>query len=120
TPGPACYGRGGQEATVTDAAIVAGHLDPRWFLGGRMQIDNDAAEAALRSRVGEPLGMSPQQAASGVLRLAGVRMAQLISEMTVQVGLDPRDYTLVGFGGAGPMFLADLVGEIGAARGIVP
>lgn len=120
TPGPACYGRGGQEATVTDAAIVAGHLDPRWFLGGRMQIDNDAAEAVLRSRVGEPLGMSPQQAASGVLRLAGVRMAQLISEMTVQVGLDPRDYTLVGFGGAGPMFLADLVGEIGAARGIVP
>jgi N-methylhydantoinase A len=105
---------------VTDAAIVAGHLDPQRFLGGRMQIDADAAEAAVRNRVAAPLRMPPHEAASGVLRLAGARMAQLISEMTVQVGLDPRDYTLVGFGGAGPMFLADLVQEIGAARGIVP
>lgn len=106
--------------TVTDAAIVARHLDPSHFLGGRMSIDALAAEEAIRTKVAEPLGMSTKEAACGILRVTGVRMAQLINEMTVQVGLDPRDYVLVGFGGAGPMFLAALVEEIEAARGIVP
>lgn len=119
-PGPVCYGRGGKLPTVTDAAIVARHLDPAHFLGGRMSIDVAAAERAIQTHVADPLGMSSEEAACGVLRLAGVRMAQLINEMTVQVGLDPRDYVLVGFGGAGPLFLSALVEEIDAERGIVP
>jgi len=120
SPGPVCYGRGGSVPTVTDAAIVARHLDPSQFLGGRMKIDAAAAERAIQGQIAEPLGLDPAEAASGILRLTGVRMAQLINEMTVQVGLDPRDYVLVGFGGAGPMFLSALVEEIEAARGIVP
>jgi N-methylhydantoinase A/oxoprolinase/acetone carboxylase beta subunit len=119
-PGPVCYGRGGTVPTVTDAAIVARHLDPAHFLGGRMSIDAHAAEQAIRVHVAGPLDMTSEEAACGVLRLAGVRMAQLINEMTVQVGLDPRDYVLVGFGGAGPLFLSALVEEIEAEKGIVP
>lgn len=119
-PGPACYGRGGTVPTVTDAAIVAGHLDPAQFLGGRMAIDARAAEAAVRDHVAAPLGLPLPEAASGILRLAAVRMGQLIGEMTVQVGLDPRDYVLVGFGGAGPLFLGALLDEVEAASGLVP
>jgi N-methylhydantoinase A/oxoprolinase/acetone carboxylase beta subunit len=105
---------------VTDAAIVAGHLDHRHFLGGRMAIHADAAREVLRRQIAAPLGITTEQAACGVLRLAGVKMAQLIDEMTVQVGLDPRDYVLVGFGGAGPLFIAALVEETEASSGVVP
>jgi len=119
-PGPVCYGRGGTMPTVTDAAIVAGYLSPAHFLGGRMPIYADRARDAVRSAIAEPLGLSVEAAACGILHLAGVRMAQLIDEMTVQVGLDPRDYTLVGFGGGGPLFLSALVRETEAAAGIVP
>jgi len=120
SPGPVCYGRGGTLPTVTDAAIVAGHLDHRHFLGGRMALQADAARDALREQIAAPLGIATEQAACGVLRLAGVKMAQLIDEMTVQVGLDPRDYVLVGFGGAGPLFIAALVEETEASSGVVP
>jgi len=119
-PGPVCYGRGGTQPTVTDAAIVAGHLDPQHFLGGRMPIHADKAREALRLSIAEPLGLPAERAAGGILHLAATRMAQLIDEMTVQVGLDPRDYTLVGFGGGGPLFLSALVLETEAAAGIVP
>ena len=119
-PGPVCYGRGGTSPTVTDAAIVAGHLDSRHFLGGRMPIHADRAEDVIRQAIATPLGLSVKEAACGILRLAGVRMAQLIDEMTVQVGLDPRDYVLLGFGGAGPLFIAALVEETEAVSGIVP
>lgn len=119
-PGPVCYGRGGASPTVTDAAIVAGHLDPKHFLGGRMPIHADRAEDALQQAIATPLGLSVKEAACGILRLAGVRMAQLIDEMTVQVGLDPRDYVLLGFGGAGPLFIAALLEETEAISGIVP
>jgi N-methylhydantoinase A/oxoprolinase/acetone carboxylase beta subunit len=119
-PGPVCYGRGGTSPTVTDAAIVAGHIDPKHFLGGRMPIFADKAKEAVHKLIAEPLGLSAEAAACGILHLAGVRMAQLIDEMTVQVGLDPRDYTLVGFGGGGPLFLSALVVETEAAAGIVP
>ena len=119
-PGPVCYGRGGTQPTVTDAAIVAGHIDPQHFLGGRMPIYADHARTALRESIAEPLGLQVERAACGILHLAATRMAQLIDEMTVQVGLDPRDYTLVGFGGGGPLFLSALVTETEAAAGIVP
>ena len=119
-PGPVCYGRGGTEPTVTDAALVAGLVDSDRFLGGRMNVDLQAATDAITKTVAEPLGLGLADAASGIVHLVTVRMAQLINEMTVQVGLDPRDYHLVGFGGAGPMFVAALSDEIGARGAIVP
>ncbi len=120
SPGPVCYGRGGLEPTVTDAALVAGLIDPARFLGGRMAVDADAARAAIDARVAAPLGLAVEPAAAGIIRLAAARMAQLIGEMTVQVGLDPRDYSLVGFGGGGPLFIAALAEDIEAANAIVP
>lgn len=119
-PGPACYARGGTQPTVTDAAIVAGLLDPDRFLGGRMRIDAEAARVAIDEHVAKPHGLAVREAAAGIYRIVTARMAQLIGEMTVQVGLDPRDYALVGFGGAGPLFVAALAEEIEAACAIVP
>ena len=119
-PGPACYGRGGREPTVTDAAVVAGLVDPARFLGGRMAVSHDAAANALTQTVAEPLGLDIADAASGVIHVITMRMAQLINEMTVQTGLDPRRYWLVGFGGAGPLFVGALSAEIEALGALVP
>ena len=119
-PGPACYGRGGREPTVTDAAVVAGLVDPARFLGGRMAVSRDAAAEALVRSVAEPLGLDIADAASGVIHVITMRMAQLINEMTVQTGLDPRRYWLVGFGGAGPLFAGALSDEIEALGALVP
>ena len=119
-PGPACYGRGGREPTVTDAAVVAGLVDPARFLGGRMAVSHDAAAIALTRTVAEPLGLDIADAASGVIHVITMRMAQLINEMTVQTGLDPRHYWLIGFGGAGPLFVAALSAEIEALGALVP
>lgn len=119
-PGPACYGRGGHEPTVTDAAVVAGLVDPARFLGGRMAVSRDAAANALMGTIAEPLGLDIADAASGVIHVITMRMAQLINEMTVQTGLDPRRYWLVGFGGAGPLFVGALSGEIEALGALVP
>ncbi len=119
-PGPVCYRRGGEEPTVTDAALVAGLIDPNRFLGGRMKVDAEAGREAIERRVARPLSLSVEAAASGIYKLTTARMAQLIGEMTVQVGLDPRDYALVGFGGAGPLFVATLAEEIEATHAIVP
>ena len=119
-PGPACYGRGGSEPTVTDAAVVAGLVDPARFLGGRMAVSREAAADALTRTVAEPLGLDIADAASGVIHVITMRMAQLINEMTVQTGLDPRRYWLVGFGGAGPMFVGALSAEIEGLGALVP
>lgn len=119
-PGPACYGRGGHEPTVTDAAVVAGLVDPARFLGGRMAVSREAAADALVRTVAEPLGLDIADAASGVIHVITMRMAQLINEMTVQTGLDPRRYWLVGFGGAGPLFVGALSAEIEALGALVP
>ncbi len=119
-PGPVCYGRGGAAPTVTDAMLAAGLVDAGRFLGGRMAVDRGAARAAIEGTIATPLGLGVEAASAGVMRLATARMAQLIGEMTVQAGLDPRDYSLVGFGGGGPLFAALLADEIEAAEAIVP
>ena len=119
-PGPVCYGRGGHEPTVTDAAVLAGLVDPARFLGGRMAVSRDAAAEALTRTIAEPLGLDISDAASGVIHVITMRMAQLINEMTVQAGLDPRHYWLVGFGGAGPLFVGALSVEIEALGALVP
>jgi N-methylhydantoinase A len=100
-PGPACYGRGGENPTVTDADLVLGYLDPGSFLGGRMKLDRELAVAAL-ARVGGKLGMEPEEVAVGVFRIINAQMADLIRKSTIEQGHDPRDCVLVAYGGAGP------------------
>jgi N-methylhydantoinase A len=111
-PGPACYGRGGGLATVTDAHVVLGHLPPN-LLGGRMRLDLAAATAAVRRHVAEPLGIDLHTAARGILAIADSNMVGAVRVVSVERGHDPRDFALVPFGGAGPLHgcaLADLLG----------
>lgn len=112
TPGPAAYGRGGTEATVTDAHVVLGHLPAR-LLGGQMALDVVAARRAMEDGVAKPLGISVEDAARGILAIADNRMVGAMRVVSVERGFDPRDFTLLPFGGAGPLHgcaLADLVG----------
>jgi N-methylhydantoinase A/oxoprolinase/acetone carboxylase beta subunit len=118
-PGPACYGLGGEEATITDAHLALGRLDPARFLGGEMQLDPAAANAALERLAGR-LGMSLIDTAAGVLTVANANMAQTIRSLTVERGRDPRDFSLVAFGGAGPLHAAELADMLGVTEVIVP
>ncbi len=118
-PGPACYGRGGTEPTVTDANLYLGRLDPGYFLGGRMSLDREAAERALHP-VAEELGLGDAAFAEGVLAIVNANMADAMRTITVKQGIDPRDYALVAFGGAGPMHAAWLAAELDIAEIVVP
>lgn len=117
-PGPACYRRGGTEPTVTDAHMVLGHLPPA-LLGGRMTLDPTLAEAAV-ARVAGPLGLTPEQAARGILAIADNNMVGAIRVVSVERGHDPRDFTLVPFGGAGPLHGCALADLLGITRVLVP
>jgi N-methylhydantoinase A len=112
-PGPACYGLGGTEPTVTDADLVLGYLDPARFLGGRMALDRDLALAAL-ARLGRELGMGPEELAIGVFRIINAHMADLIRKATIEQGHDPRECVLIAYGGAGPTHAAFYGSDIGA------
>lgn len=101
TPGPACYGRGGIEPTITDADVVLGIIDPRYFLGGKMGLDVAAAHEAVRKYVAEPLGLDVVQAAAGIREVANNQMADLLRRVTLRAGFDPRDFVLMAYGGAG-------------------
>ena len=118
-PGPACYGAGGTEATVTDAHVVLGHLPAR-LLGGRMVLDPQAAERAVRDRVAAPLGLSVHEAARGILAIADNNMVGAIRVVSVERGHDPRDFTLVPFGGAGPLHGCALAELLGITHVLVP
>jgi N-methylhydantoinase A len=119
-PGPACYGAGGSRPTVTDAHVVLGHLSPTRFLDGRMALDVDAAHRAIREHVAEPLGLDVATAAQGILAIANAAMANAVRAVTTERGLDPRDFTLVAAGGAGPMHVVDVAVELGIGRVLVP
>ena len=119
-PGPACYGRGGTNATVTDAQVVLGRLDPEHFLGGGLRIDPVLSEAAIRTQLAEPLGMSVTDAALGVLRIINNNMALAIASNSVARGIDPRNYSLMAFGGAGPLHGVALGQMISAKNVIAP
>ena len=119
-PGPACYGRGGTSATVTDAAAVLGYLNPDRFLGGRMRLDLDAAAAAIAAAVGEPLGLELDEAALAVVTIAGEAMALAIRDATINQGVDPRECAVMLGGGAGPMVGPLLVPALGARRVVIP
>jgi N-methylhydantoinase A len=118
-PGPACYGRGGTEPTVTDANLFLGRLDPGYFLGGRMTLDHAAADLALSS-VAPELGLSTTELAEGMLAIVNARMADAMRTITVRQGIDPREYALVAFGGAGPMHAVWLAEELEIGEVIVP
>jgi N-methylhydantoinase A len=118
-PGPACYGHGGEEPTLTDANLVAGRLDPEYFLGGTMRLDVDAAHRSL-GRLGDRMGVDAATAARGVLRYLVVQMSHALRLVTLRRGHDPRDFTFVAFGGAGPLHAALLARELGVARTLIP
>ena len=102
-PGPASYGRGGKEATVTDADLVLGYLDPAYFLGGEMRLDRDAAMGAIEGKIARPLGLSTEQAAWAIHRVANEEMANAFRIHAMEQGRDPSRYGLLAFGGAGPV-----------------
>ena len=119
-PGPACYGRGGTEATVTDANVVLGRIDPDTFLGGEMQLDGDAARRAVQDRIAAPLGLGLEEAAEGIIRVINATMVRGMRSVSVEKGFDPREFALVAFGGGGPLHAADLAREMGVPAVLVP
>jgi N-methylhydantoinase A len=119
-PGPACYGLGGTEPTVTDANLLLGRLGADRFLGGEMQLDVDAAKRALEARVAKPLGMDVTAAADGILRIAATAMSYAVKAVTTERGLDAGDFALVAYGGAGPLHAVTVAREIGIRTVIIP
>ena len=118
-PGPACYGLGGEDATVTDADIVLGYLNPDNFAGKTMTLDKGAAEAAVQKVAGR-LDMGLHECASGIVRIVDFQMADLIRKVTIQKGFDPRDFVVFAFGGAGPVHAAVFAQELGVQKIIIP
>jgi N-methylhydantoinase A len=119
-PGPAAYDRGGKDATVTDANIALGRINPVSLLGGRMKIKKDLAHRALKTNIATKLGTSVEEAARGILNIVNNEMARAISIVSVERGRDPRDYTLFAFGGAGPIHACDLAEELGISNIVIP
>jgi len=118
-PGPVCYGRGGREPTVTDADVVLNRISAESFHGGRQRLDREAALAAIEERIAVPLGYDAFHAAKGIIDIVDARMADLIRKLTVERGLDPRDFVLFAYGGAGPVHVGAYGREIGLKRAVV-
>ena len=119
SPGPACYGLGGTAATVTDAAVVLGLLADGGELSGGLRLDGEAAVRSV-GKVGEEIGLDPVHTASGVLAIAAASMANAVRGVTTERGLDPRDFTLVAYGGNGPLHISLVARELGVSRVVVP
>ncbi len=119
-PGPVAYQRGGTRVTVTDADLVLGIINEETFLGGRMHLDRHAAETAIREQIADPLGLSTVEAAAGIRRIVDSKMADTLRELTVGRGMDPRDFVLYAYGGAGPMHCAGFGAELGVNQILVP
>ena len=118
-PGPACYGHGGTEPTISDAHLLLGRLDAERFLEGRMRLDRDAARAAIEPLAAQ-LGMDAEATAQGILTIANANMARAIRSRTIEKGHDPRDFTLVAFGGAGPLHAAEVADLLNVPEVLVP
>ncbi|MEZ5923213.1 MAG: hydantoinase/oxoprolinase family protein [Hyphomicrobiaceae bacterium] len=119
-PGPACYGMGGEEPTVTDAAVVLGWLAAEDYLGGEVQLDADKAAEAIERTIANPLGLGRHEAAFGIIRVANAQLVQSIRTLCVERGLDPRRMTLIPFGGAGPLYAGMIARDLGMRRIVVP
>ena len=118
-PGPACYGRGTQQPTVTDANVVLGFLNPRALAGGQLPIDAALSQRAVEAHVARPLELSVEDAAHGIRQVANANMARAIRAVTVERGRDPRDLTLMAFGGSGPLHALDVARLLGIRRVLV-
>ena len=120
TPGPVCYALGGEEPTVTDANLVLGRLAADRFLGGDMRLDTEGARRAITERIAAPLGLAPDVAADGIVRIAVAAMANVVKRVTTERGFDARDFPLVSYGGAGPLHAVLVARELQIRRVIVP
>jgi N-methylhydantoinase A len=120
SPGPVCYRRGGTEPTVTDANLILGFLNPRYFLGGQIGLDVEGARQAIKERIAVPLGMSVNEAAVAIYRIVNAQMADLIRNATIQRGHDPRGDTLFAFGGAAPSHASRFAAELGIKQVVIP
>jgi N-methylhydantoinase A len=120
SPGPACYGLGGDRPTVTDANLILGRLGASRFLGGEMQLDRAAAEAAIREHVAEPLGLDVIAAARGIVTIADAQMSLAVRAVSVEKGEDPREFALVATGGAGPLHAVSIARELSIGTVVVP
>ena len=119
-PGPACFDLGGDLATVTDAQLLLGYLDPDYYLGERMSLNRARAEQVTRERVAEPLDMNLIDAAAGIVHLANMNMAYAIRNITIERGHDPREFSLVCYGGGGGLFAGFLLNELDNAAAVIP
>ncbi|MBT5666518.1 MAG: hydantoinase/oxoprolinase family protein, partial [Rhodospirillaceae bacterium] len=119
-PGPACYGQGGESPTLTDANLVLGLIAAETFLGGRLSLDRDLAAVAVETHVAKPLGLSVEDAAFAINALASARIAEGIRANTVRRGLDPREFTIFSFGGAGGLHAAAVAEELEIPRAVIP
>ena len=120
TPGPACYGKGGEDPTVTDLDIALGYMDPDFFLGGEIPLDPELSLEAIRNKIGEPLGMNVDEAAQAAMATVVSYMADQITEISTTVGFDVRDMAIVAGGGAGPMHAPFIAERLGVPNVIVP
>lgn len=119
-PGPACYGEGGTEPTVTDADLVLGIVNPDYFLGGRKTLDRAKAEAAISEHIADPLGLSVDEAAAAIYAIQNAQTTDLVRKVVVDTGQDPRDFVLYAYGGAGPMHCASYSVDLGVTEVVVP
>jgi len=118
-PGPACYDQGGSEPTITDADLLLGFLNPGEFLGGRMTLEQDLAEAAIED-LADTLGMGVTEAASGIVEIANAQMADLVGQRTINRGYDPRNFVLYAYGGAGPLHMAAVADQLDIGTVVIP
>jgi N-methylhydantoinase A len=119
-PGPVCYGNGGQEPTVSDANVILGRLNPDSILGGRMKMDVEAARKVVKEKIADPLGLTVEEAAEGILKVINVNIVRGIRVVSIEKGHDTRDFSLMAFGGAGPLHAVDIANELGSSEVIIP
>ncbi len=120
SPGPACYGQGGEEPTITDANLVLGRLDPSYFAGGEIPLDRERAVQAIEKHCASKLGLTVEETAHGIIEIATTAMVNALRLVSVQRGHDPRDFMLVAFGGAGPAHAVRIAEEVGVSRALIP
>jgi N-methylhydantoinase A len=118
-PGPACYGRGGEEPTVTDANLILGRIDAEGFFGGRMKLRSDLAEKAIETKIAKPLGLDLYRAARGILEIVDAHMADLVRRVTIEQGYHPGDFVIYAYGGGGPLHVGSYGRDIGVSLALV-